>query len=100
MIPDGCESVYMFCICVCVCGGSKARGSKKCAQMHMHVSCVLCKRASLDLSLERVDSAKYHSTCSLACVCVSDSTGITHLGINIRQCISSPYAEIRKKSVN
>lgn len=39
--------------------------------------------------------------CVCMCVCVlCDSPGMSRLGINIKQCISPPYAEIRKKSVN
>lgn len=53
--------------CECICAGTK-RGSNKCAWAHMHVSSVLFK--SLSLSLETLHSAIYHSTCSLAQVCV------------------------------
>lgn len=71
MISGMCESVYMVCIRACVyMWESKAWGSNKCVCLHMHVSCVLFKRVSLDLSLERLVSAKYHSTCSLVCACV------------------------------
>lgn len=93
-----CESVFHMYVC----DYRKERGRDK----SMNDSRAWFKRASPDTPVETLFSVIYHRTCSLGCVCmcvrctVCDSPGTSRLGINIKQCISLPYAEIGKNSIN
>lgn len=97
-----CVSRSFTCMCVTTGRRGDLTSVRACPWMFL----VHCLREALLIRRWRLFSVINHWTCSLGCVCmcvcvVCDSSGMSRLGINIKQCISLPYAEIgRTASIN